>query len=517
MALVSFSGLFSAWCKGPPLPTTPPGAQLDPPAVAPLPELMAQLKSAEWRVRSNATLEILRGEYRDAVPELLLLAEKDPSPAVRQTCALALGAFGERRAAPILVRMLRTDREIGREFILEAMVRLGDRSAGAAIAPLLRDPDRQLRLKAIDSLVQLQAEEQGGAILALAQQDSDSDHAVDYATALGRLHCRAAEGYLLALAQRERGTPALASALLALGEIRSRRATPTLVAAIAGDFDKGRQNAILALIESQDPAANDGLFALLSDARIEVRYGSARVIGEIKDLRSGPRALALLKQRDSATIGPAAYILGRQKYAAARSSIESMLAETSLPAREELARSLGWIGDRASIALLIRTLQESEGEGRYGAAWSLGVMEAREASPALRVAAASDDRRLALLAIEALGAVRDPESLEDLQALIKDRRDLAFQAVETVGLIPGPRSQAILLETLQSNDDELRIAAARALGRRKENEAIDALGALLDEDSGELREAAMAALSEISGQRFRNASQWRFWLGQRRR
>ncbi len=78
-------------------------------------------------------------------------------------------------------------------------------------------------------------------------------------------------------------------------------------------------------------------------------------------------------------------------------------------------------------------------------------------------------------------------------------------------MIPGERARQILIEVLQSRDDELKIAAARALGRRKEAEAIAPLIELLDEDAAELRDAAMAALREISGERFRNEAQWRHW------
>lgn len=516
LALLGFVSLMAmSFCSGPPMPSEPPGQNLDAPPARPLAELEAELQSTEPAVRGNAVLEILRGEYREATPKLLTLLEKDPAANVRQTAALALGSMQERRAGPIIVRMLRNDRAIDRGFLVEALVRLGDRSNAAALTPLLNDSDEQLRLKAVDALVQLDARDQGGAILALAQANRDPSRETQFATALGRLRVRAAEGYLLNLARRSEAGPTLASAYLSLGEIGSRQATPLLVQAIQSDFDKGRENAIAALIETQDPAANDGLFPLLKNERSEVRFGAARVIADIRDARAGPRALALLKEVGALSTGPAAYILGRQKYAPARETVQALLAEKRSPSREELARTLGWIGDRRSIPLLINTLQESDGEGRYGAAWSLGVLEAREASAALRRTAQSDDRKLAILSIEALAAVRDPESLEDLRSLIRSRRDLAFQAVDAVGLIPGERARQILIEVLQSRDDELKIAAARALGRRKETQAIAPLIELLDEDAAELRDAAMAALREISGERFRNEAQWRHWAATR--
>ncbi len=51
----------------------------------------------------------------------------------------------------------------------------------------------------------------------------------------------------------------------------------------------------------------------------------------------------------------------------------------------------------------MNVLKESEGEGRYGAVWSLGVLQATEDLDDLIAASKSKDSKLSLMAIEALG------------------------------------------------------------------------------------------------------------------
>lgn len=497
---------------GPPLPDAAPELRREEAPLRPFDQVEPDLKSAEWSVRSNAILEIMRGEYRQATPALLRLLESDPHPAVRQTAALALGQFKERRAGPLIARLLRTDRAVTADYLVDALVRLGDPANAGAIVPLLNSENEQLRLTAVQALVDLKASHEGGAILALARANQDPSKTRMFAMALGQLQIKSAEPYLLQRARAEEPGPNLAAAYLALGRIQSRAAVPILVRAVAADFDKGRENAADALIDIGDRSANDDLFALLVHDRSAVRYSAAKAIAGIPDERSGPRALAALEAKHPLSTGPAAHILGRIKYAPARAAIEARFLDRQAPAREELGQALGWLGDPASAPALLRVLTEPDGEGRYGAAWSLGVLQIRSAAPALRAATKSSDRKLALLSVEALAALRDPESLGDLERLVYGRRDLAFQATEAIGDIPGERAQKILIDLLGSGDLELEIAAARGLGRRKEASSAAPLIAALEEDRPpEVQNALLAALREVTGLKFETRGQWIHW------
>ncbi|MCB1310019.1 MAG: HEAT repeat domain-containing protein, partial [Leptospiraceae bacterium] len=120
---IIFFTLLMFFC-GPPRPDTPPGLESDQPEVPPYEELAPRLKSENWSTRSETLLEIERGDYRQAIPEMLRLLRSDPHPAVRQTAALILGSFKVQEAAPIIARMLASDKEVSPDYLMEALARL---------------------------------------------------------------------------------------------------------------------------------------------------------------------------------------------------------------------------------------------------------------------------------------------------------------------------------------------------------------------------------------------------------
>ena len=498
------------WC-GPPRPDLPPGESEDRP-VRPYAEIASDLESPEWSVRSNAIVEVMQGEHREAIDRLLVLLQEDPHPAVRQTAALALGSFQERRATPIIARMLSTDTEITPDFLLDALTQMKDPAGGPAVVPFLAHREESYALKAADTLAEIGATAQRPAILALARQNTDNQRARIYAMALGRLNIRAAEPYLLNLARSSPPGPTLAASYLALGRIQSRAAGPLLVQALAADFDKGRENATEALIEIKDPAVLESVFALIPHTRTATRYAAADVIVGIPSPQSGPRALNMLSAESPLTIGPLSEVLGRLKYEPARTKIETLLTNRETEDRERLARSLGWLGGNASNELLIRVLREDDGEGRYGAAWALGILEAREARTQLEEAARSGDNRLAQIATEALGGLGDPASLDTLVDLAESRSSLRVTAVQSIASIEGDDARRVLEDFARSEDQNVRISAIRALGERREEQSVDMLMDLLAEErESDITRALMNALRAITGESHQTRGQWLHW------
>ncbi|MEQ9363727.1 MAG: HEAT repeat domain-containing protein, partial [Leptospirales bacterium] len=474
--------------------------------------LEARLKSEIWGERSGAILEIIRGEYRQAVPELTRLLTQDPHPAVRQTAALALGDFQARAAGPIIGRMITADKETGPDFLMDALSRLGDPANARFVLPMLEAERDVLRLKAVETLGILKAKQVAGEVLGMARRNGDREKARTYAMALGAIEARQAAPYLIELARTEPAGPTLAAAYLALGRVQSREGVPVLAKALTGDFEKGRENAVIALIQIQDPSALPRLFPLLEHANVRARFSAAEVIAGIPDEASGPKALAILKKREAPSIAPAVYVLGRLKYAPARDEIEVQLSDARAPEREALARGLGWLGDARSVPLLIRVLSEQSGEGRYGAAWALGILGDERALDPLREASKSGDRKLALYATEALGGLASPAALGDLKAAVANRPDIRYAAIDAIAVTPGEQARAILEEFALSGDLELQLAAVRALGNRKqEKESIPTLMRVVDEGGTEASRAAMAALRAITDLRYENRSQWRHW------
>ena len=170
------------------------------------------------------------------------------------------------------------------------------------------------------------------------------------------------------------------------------------------------------------------------------------------------------------------------------------------------------LGGSASTELLIAVLKEEDGEGRYGAAWSLGILGAAEAIEPLQEAARSSDYRLATLAVEALGGIGQPEALDTLRQIAEDEPSLRQSALESISSIPGEESREILEDFATSDDRTVRHTAIRSLAERRSTESIPVLVDLLDDPDSKTVEAAIGALQAITDNKtLRTAPQWKFW------
>ncbi|MBL8021572.1 MAG: HEAT repeat domain-containing protein [Leptospirales bacterium] len=491
---------------GPPRPTESPE-----PREAPIPsleEVQRGLKSTEWSERSQAVLSAGHGKYKETIPSLLHLLRTDPNNAVRSTCALVLADLGEQQAVPIIAGMLATNPE-GSDALIEALGRLKNPSGAYAVVPYLKSDSNQVRLGAVTALAEMKASVAGPQILAMARANSNRDMARTYAMAIGQIKVNGSDDYLLALA-RGGDDPTTAAAILALGHIKSVAAVPALIEMIGSKYAKGRENAIASLLEIKHPSAVGLAFPLLDHAEMEARLGAVEVIAAVPLPDSGPRALKILNEKKSRSTGPASLVLGKLKYTAGRESIETVLSDRGVSDRELIAKSLGWMGDAKSSPVLIRVLEESEGEGRYGAAWSLGVLRTPDGLKPLMKAANGGDRRLRQIAIEALGSYGSPDALPALAAMLEDSV-LSIYAVDAIAAIPGAEAREILQKHIQKQEGGTRKAAIAALGRRKERESVRFLIGILDDERPEIRSSVMAALTEITGERYRSRSGWTDW------
>lgn len=493
---------------GPPRPPEP----VQPEEIIPSSQEVARgLKSDQWSERSQAVLMAGRGRYAALVPDLLEMLSRDPHPAVRQTAALVLADFGEQRAADPIARMLSAGDMSGADMLIDALARLKNPAAAYAVVPYLDADMDQIRLGAVNALGEMKALEQGARVLAMAQKNQSRDKARTYCMALGRLRYTPADAYLLGVMRAGPQDPAMAAAILALGNTKSVSAIGDLVRVIGSSYAKGRENAVPALIEIGHSSAAQQSFVHLEHDSAEVRYAAVEVIASIPWPGSAPQAMQLLDKKSQRGTGPASMILGRLKHKPAREKIEAALGDRGMADRENIARSLGWLGEKSSAVVLVRVLQEDDGEGRYGAAWSLGVLKAPEGFEPLKKAVRSSDRKLQQISIEALGSYASLDSLSTLGELLEDPV-LSIYAVDSISNVPGADARKLLMKHVAKQKGGARKAGIAALGRRKEPESVGFLvDQLREEPSGDVQESLMNALREITGERFIGRAGWVDW------
>ncbi|GBF38724.1 PBS lyase HEAT-like repeat protein [Leptospira johnsonii] len=496
-------------CFGPPRPDLLPEIQEE--EGPSLEQLASDLKSQNPRTRAQAILELASRNEKKFIPiarEWMRSSEEiTKGPAI-----LALGIWKDRSSLPEILNFLDPKSGIDLGTILESISRMEDPQAGNRVAALLNHEDASIRLLAVDTLVRIDARQSGKIILASAKSNKDPDKAKTFAMALGKLNIAEAEDYLTDIASHSEPGPTLAASYLALGKIRSKKSIQLLVKALQSDFDKGRENSSIALIEIKDPKILPLVLPILENQDREIRYRAADVLIGVTNPSFSSRILEVLVKGKNLAKAPASHVLGRIKFYKAREEIEKALLDPNIPDREIIAQSLGYIGDKKSIPVLVKILKEDQTEAKYGAVWSLGAIGSEEALPYVEEACKSSDQKLAKIASESLGMIASPKSLSLLDKKTEDFPDLAPITLAAVTSIPGEESRKILEKYAESENINLHQVAVSQLGAKKDPASVPVLIRLLQENStSRNRKLIVSALKSVTGLKFASKNEWVNW------
>ncbi|MDX1961135.1 MAG: HEAT repeat domain-containing protein [Leptospiraceae bacterium] len=472
--------------------------------------LVNNLNSIEWNIRAEAAIALGSRGYKNAIPKLKNLLVEDKNPIVKASVATALGELKD-TSSTIEIGKLFSNPEIAKDSLIDALSRMGDSRGAIYVIPFLDSEIHTERLQAVEALVNMRAASSSKEIIARANKNTDIDKAKTYAMVIGKLALKDGENYLLNLIQKAETGPTLAATILALGRIKSKKASPLLPRFISGDFDKGRENSVEALIMIQDKSILPIVFNDIENTNSEIKYLAAKVITGIPDKSSGEKALSILKSDKKQLYGVASYILGRLKYETARLRIEEVVKDKSLIERDIIAESLGWIGNKDSANVLIEVLNEKEGVARYGAAWSLGMLQNPIAIEALMEATKSSDGKLAILSIESLGHFNDEKVLDFLFQSIEKNKAIALYAIPSMGNSSSPKLLKYLESLAEREEPEIYRPAIEQIGKLKKKDSITFLVGLLKKNNTDRNKILISALNVITGEKFFTSSEWINW------
>jgi HEAT repeat protein len=171
------------------------------------------------------------------------------------------------------------------------------------------------------------------------------------------------------------------------------------------------------------------------------------------------------------------------------------LKSNNVDLRVGAAITLGKIG---VVEPLISALNDTEWEVRWAAATSLGNLRAKEAVDGL-IALLKDEfwevRRAAAIA---LGKIRDEKAAKPLAEALEAELMIRFEAARALIQL-GSKAVGSLQALLNSEDPDVRMKAAEALGLIGDEKSSEALGELLKDPDAGVREAASKALARIGG------------------
>jgi HEAT repeat protein len=273
-------------------------------------------------------------------------------------------------------------------------------------------------------------------------------------------------------------------AVRALALSHDRRAVVPLLPRL-GDVDRQiRVEAIHALAELGDPRAAPALKRLLDDVADDVRIAAALALGHLKIADAAPTIAALMRRRPFEEFArQAALALGELATPDAIAFLIDRLREP--PLSDELLAGLLHAG-AAAMPALVTEAQHGTPSSSAAAVTLLGRLRAgsRGADPALtrvlvQVIQGHTSTAATAAALDALAAIRDPESLPVLFEVANDptaeTRRACFRALIAIG---DERALPLLERGLSDHDAEVRALALR-LGAGLGMSTPGALGALV--------------------------------------
>lgn len=504
--LILFS--FLVFC-GPPKPELLP-VEAEPPEPS-VEQIREELKDKDPIVRGQAAATAMRYNKKELIPELLQILAKDSSENARTAAAIALAHFKEKKAAPHIVAMLK--QKIGpADLLVEALAEVGSSADAMVLLPYLTVQDSTTRYKTAEALKKLKAYSAGKFVLEQAKKQKETEVILSHVLALGWLKYKPAESYLLELLKQNPRSSLAATCINALGDMGIHSAYKAILPYLreSDSWTLLRERAVEALRKIPTEELSQKLFEELESEHATASRLALSVLEEYPPSLVVPKARVLI-EKDKKWRAKAAYLLGRKKDLASREKIEQVLVDKEVPERELVAMGLGYLQSKESIPVLRQVAQETEGKARYLAVWALGVMEAREALEDIRKALKSPDREMVAYALEALAAMPQEEDVPELRVHLFNDTGQPLLAASALARIPGEKALQVLLDGATSRKDVVRAAAYEGLSLRQDKKALPFLMERLEKSSAEERKLIIAALRNITGEKFDTVAKWLNW------
>lgn len=426
-------------------------------------DVEAQLRSVLREADSAKSLAVLPlMSSKSAAAEVIACLE-DPDPAVRVAACDALARIGDPAAGAALFRVVENDTLQVLTAAVNAIQSLGSTENRALAFQAARSPAAQVRRAAMGMLAYFG---DAAAIPLLCEAMGDPDERVHEA------------------------------AIQALATFDSSTAASALIAAASDSTPRIRASAVRALGSvNGDDRVTDSLIRALDDTDPWVRYFGCQSLGKLGFAGAVQRISALLEDEAGQVRVAAVEALSHFDDPLARDALTAAVRSSDFDIRRAGLVGLGTARRPDSLGILAAALGSSDASTRLIAVSALAGFDTNEVVQILSPAAADPEDTVSNAAIKILGAREGPEATAALIARVSDprTRDRAISALA----IPAKGRTPAILAALEEADDELAPALTAALARMLQPDTGFNLRRVMGLRNAPARKAAAASLAAL--------------------
>ena len=485
-------------------------ASLGDDAVAPLTGWLSERRTSEPAIA--AAVDALAGSIGAAATPAVVALLDHANPAVAADAAAILG---RRRAAEAVAAVARQIEHADDNVAVAAIEALGSIGSSAAVEPLIAVLRRREFFRTFAALQVLPRTGDPRAIEPLAALLRDDGYRLEAARALGRTGSALAIAPLASLLPATGGDALVRLVGLALADLVVRAEWAGSVDRVVAELRQviaPRLDRFAAALRGADPTERAALAALLGrigDA--SVLPALSRLLDDAAMVEIASDAIQRISRAHEAALHdalratePAARVAALPVVTSRREApeVRDLLGDDDPEVRARACDALARIGDTTAVPALFALLGDPQVRVAHAAAAAIQSLGTR-VTAALAVTAvrtgAPGVRRQALRIIGYLGC---EGAFDAVRAATDDPdRRIAELAVTALGALDDPRVDPALAELGRRTDASLRAAAMRAVAMRSSAPAIEMLERGLGDDAAWVRYYACQGLGRIGDPR----------------
>lgn len=276
----------------------------------------------------------------------------------------------------------------------------------------------------------------------------------------------------------------------------------------------GRLGNLLSTI-APDSISLEAAVEMLQSDDFYVRFSAAELLGKRADRETRLALQHLLETAETPVRASIARHLHYFSWFVAEPLFQQTFTDPDPRVHESAIYALCNLRDLNAFQLLLEQLPNEPDDVKVAAAWGLNDCQDPAAVPVLEIVLTAQDPEIRVKALESLGATNATAAIPPIRRVLHNdpSPDAVYAAALSLVEIAGQDSLAELAEAITNNEDEKRnqlirgmfhatsyrhidVAAAPAAG-----EIIDALALALQDQSAEIRLAAVYPLAWMGGER----------------